>query len=574
MSEAALFSRLARAAGLPLALGLLLAACGGAPSTAVTPAPAVSAPTTPNPATPAPVTPAPITPAPVTPTTTRPSLVLQNLDDFPVPNRLVFNRIHDNAGQFVVHDRAALRISNTGTAPLRLDAAALDPNWAFDAPVIFPQTVAPGGSLTLSLRFVADQDPALPPRLYTGQLVLTTSDPAAPRLSAQLAGIWQGGSERYSGSNLYDEPSLELIRQAFGLNIRLNTAADAAPPTGRNTDGSSVPYNQRGAVRPQGDEVLSAYWVVADASQPVSVREVAAWSGQNDTATLSWYAKGDSALNPLVRRATGSGQTLFPVGPGSTVGGAVTTFTPGGVFGLNMNGYEWSDAGLNRQTADQQHGCVNLCGQHLRFWPVTDAAGQTVPNAYLMAVDYLGINDDYQDDLFLLRNIKPAPVLLKVGATDATYRGPDGRVWLPDRRSNGNVYFTPAAAVDEPAQPYTGPVGNTSDANLYRTYRGNVGNVPQNQRVMTFEVPIDNGSYSVRLHFIDQAHSAAGQRVFDVTVNGLLRLPNLDIVAAAGGGQRALVRQLDDVQVTGGVLRVTLSASVDYPALSAIEIVR
>ncbi|GHF51275.1 hypothetical protein GCM10017781_29760 [Deinococcus metalli] len=580
-----------RAAGLLLTA--LLAACT-TPPTAPTP-PGTSAPAT------------------------SPVLSTENLDAFPVSGggvtRLAFSRIHDNSGgqcivggQLVaapctVHDHATVRIHNIGAGPATLSSPQIDPAWTLDPGVAFPLQVAPGGSVDLPLTFVGDQAPTLPPRLYTGTFSVTTNDPGHPTLSVQLAGLWQATSERSSASNAYDEPSLELIRQALSVNVALSSPGDAPPTNDADpSDGSLQPYNRWGAVVAQGDEMLSAYWEAADPTRPVTVRQIGAWSGQTEHATLAYYAKGaPGTLHPLIERsAADSAQTLFPLGQGSATPGPSNTFTPGGPFGFNVTGdpgsgnAEFSDATLNRQRGqtggDDPHGCeayttyanapdnTDLCGQHLRFWPLTDASGARIPDAYMMAVDYQGVNDDYQDELYVMTNLKPAPILLKMGHGGAPYVGSDGRVWLPDRvappTGDTNVYFTPAQAVDEPATPYSGPVGNTTDPGLYRTYRGNVGAVPQAQRRLTYSIPIDDGTYGVKLYFVDQASTHAGERVFDVSAQGQVVIHDLDIYQESGGQDQALVRTLPGVSVTGGVLTLTLSASADYPALSAIEIDR
>ena len=491
---------------------------------------------------------------------------VENLDGFPFPDRLVFSRIEDNDGRFLVHDQGTVHVENRGPGPLHVSGATLDPNWVFVQPPAFPQTVPAGGHLDLALKFIASQDHTLPPRLYTGTLALASDDPTAPSRTVQLAGLWQPASETFTLSGRYAEPSLDLVRQTLGLGFKLNTPADAASPTNKD-DGSNVPVNQRGAVRAQGDEVLSAYWVAANPSKPVSAVQVGSWSQQKLPATLNWHTKGSTALQAIAQRQSNNAQTLLPSGSNGS-------FMPGGPFGLNVDGFEWSDSTINDQSLDRNHGCVNLCGSHIRFWPMTDESGTTVPNSYFMVVDFGSYNDDYQDEIYVLKNLKPAPILLKTGTNDTFYTGADGRLWAPDRLNNGDVYVTPADAANEPAQPYTGPIGNTTDPGLYRTYRGYIGALPQAQRRLTFTVPINNGTYSVKLHFAELYWNQLGQRVFDVSVNNQLRISNLDLFVAAGGKYQALVKQLDNVQVTNGQLVVALSATVDYPSISAIEILR
>ena len=545
---------------LPLLLALL-AACGTSPSTPPPPVP--------------PIIGGQPVPAPAEP---RPSISVENLDGFPFPDRLVFNRIEDNDGRFLVHDRSTLRVNNAGSAALHLYSATLDPNWVFVQPLSFPQTVPPGGHLDLALRFTGSQNHTLPPRLYSGTLTLTSDDPLTPIRAVHLAGLWQGASETFALSGRYDEPSLDLIRQTLGLGFTLSTPADAAPPTGLE-DGSNVPINQRGAVRAQGDEVLSAYWLAADPSKQVTAVQVGAWSQQKATATLNWYAKGrfnQGDLTPVAQRQSNNAQALMPLGSSGS-------FTPNGPFGLNVDVFEWSDSTINAQDTDRQKGCLypvynnvgKLCGSHVRFWPMTDDKGTVVPNSYFMVVDFGGYNYDYQDEIYVLKNLKPAPILLKAGLNQNFYTGPDGRVWGPDRLDNGNAFISPAEATNEPATPYTGPIANTTDPELYRTYRAYISKTTsQDQHRLVFTVPLNNGTYSVKLHFAEQFWNAASKRLFDVAMNGQTRLSNLDIFNEAGGKYTALVKQLDNVQVMNGKLVVTLSASVDYPAISAIEVLR
>ncbi len=549
---------------LPLTLMALLASCG------------TSLPTPPPPV--PPIIGGQPVPAPAEP---QPSISVENLDGFPFSDRLVFNRIEDNDGRFLVHDRGTLRVDNTGSVALHLYSATLDPNWVFVPPLIFPQTVPPGGHLDLALRFTGSQNHTLPPRLYSGTLTLTSDDPLTPTRAVHLAGLWQGASETFTLSGRYDEPSLDLIRQTLGLGFTLNTGADAGadPIVPMPDDGYRVPYEQQGALRAQGDEVLSAYWVAADPSKPVTAVQVGAWSQQKLPATLYWHVKGrfnQSDLQSVAQRQSGNAQALMPLGSSGS-------FTPNGPFGLNVDGFEWSDSTTNAQDLDRQKGCLNpvynnvgqLCGSHIRFWPMTDDKGTVVPNSYFMVVDFGSYNYDYQDEIYVLKNLKPAPILLKTGLNQNFYTGSDGRVWGPDRLDNGDTFISPAEATNEPMKPYTGPIANTADPDLYRTYRGYISNTTsQDQHRLVFTVPVNNGTYSVKLHFAEQYWNAAGKRLFDVAMNGQTRLSNLDIFNEAGGKYTALVKQLDNVQVMNGKLVVTLSASVDYPAISAIEILR
>ncbi|WP_423201776.1 malectin domain-containing carbohydrate-binding protein [Edaphobacter modestus] len=62
---------------------------------------------------------------------------------------------------------------------------------------------------------------------------------------------------------------------------------------------------------------------------------------------------------------------------------------------------------------------------------------------------------------------------------------------------------------------------------------------------MTYTLPnlAVGTSYTLRLHFNEFYWKLAGQRVFNVTVNGTVVLPNFDIIAAAGAPETAIVEQ-------------------------------
>ncbi len=134
-------------------------------------------------------------------------------------------------------------------------------------------------------------------------------------------------------------------------------------------------------------------------------------------------------------------------------------------------------------------------------------------------------------------------------------------------------FFSPASAVDEGAA--TGDIAGvaTADMPLYRTYRGNVGNVAQTSRTVTYELPTRGlDSVDLRLHFADRFFTAAGQRVFDIEAEGRTLRAGFDIVAASGAKDRAVVLELNDVAVADGSLTLAFDPSVNYASIAAIEV--
>jgi hypothetical protein len=98
------------------------------------------------------------------------------------------------------------------------------------------------------------------------------------------------------------------------------------------------------------------------------------------------------------------------------------------------------------------------------------------------------------------------------------------------------------------------------------------GVVPVGSRAFGFDVPVANGAYTVRLHFAELNKTAAGQRVFDVKLEGTEVLSRFDVRAQAGAIDRAIVREFP-VTITDGRVTLDFIRRVENAKVSAIEIV-
>ena len=85
-------------------------------------------------------------------------------------------------------------------------------------------------------------------------------------------------------------------------------------------------------------------------------------------------------------------------------------------------------------------------------------------------------------------------------------------------------------------------------------------------------VPTPERSYTVRLYFLEPQDLKTGERVFDVSLQGKPVLPELDILKAAGGANRAIVREFNGVRCSTS-LQVDLTAIKGRTLLSGVEIV-
>jgi len=99
----------------------------------------------------------------------------------------------------------------------------------------------------------------------------------------------------------------------------------------------------------------------------------------------------------------------------------------------------------------------------------------------------------------------------------------------------------------------------------------------------SYAIPVAPGSYTVKLHFLESFFSplipaagcrGAGCRVFDVTCNGVLLLQDFDILQAASGPFRPIVREFHGLHPNGqGKLLLSFSPKVNYAEVRAIEVI-
>lgn len=90
----------------------------------------------------------------------------------------------------------------------------------------------------------------------------------------------------------------------------------------------------------------------------------------------------------------------------------------------------------------------------------------------------------------------------------------------------------------------------------------------------TYTIPglVPATPYRVRLHFAETYWTQAGQRVFNVAINGVSSLSNFDIFAAAGGANRAVVREFTVPATSGGNISIQFTSSVNNAKIDAIEV--
>lgn len=141
--------------------------------------------------------------------------------------------------------------------------------------------------------------------------------------------------------------------------------------------------------------------------------------------------------------------------------------------------------------------------------------------------------------------------------------GSDGPVWSAD-----TGYNTGSAAAVTTGIDLSG-VSNPAPLSVYQNERWTNGAL-----TYTFSGLTANTIYALRLHFAEVHYTAAGERVMNVTVNGITQVTGYDIIVKAGGMNKAYVQQLSATADSTGKFTLTLTATSasNDPKINGIEI--
>ncbi|WP_436499757.1 Ig-like domain-containing protein [Actinokineospora sp. HUAS TT18] len=304
-------------------------------------------------------------------------LTVRNPQGGPFNDRFVFNRINTPADSAQkTRETSVVRLSNTGTEALKILGLPVTGQFKLDPAPTLPLTIQPGGTVDLTVRFTATAT-----HLHTGSLTVSSNSSTKHSTVIELAGYWQSCSE-------CDEPIVRDIAALMGFTTNIPAYLD-----------------QLGHVAPQGDEIIAPYWNRADATKPVMVTQINVFRGYPNSAPVSWYPKGGSRTT-ITQVAGVWAQSVMPsLSTGAPVAGS---FNPTGTFGFAVD-YVYSDPTKNNQATDHSRGCVDPCGQGVRFFPIKDRQGSVIPNTYYMIMDFSGGNYDYNDNGYIITNITKAP---------------------------------------------------------------------------------------------------------------------------------------------------------------------
>jgi beta-galactosidase len=137
--------------------------------------------------------------------------------------------------------------------------------------------------------------------------------------------------------------------------------------------------------------------------------------------------------------------------------------------------------------------------------------------------------------------------------------GPGAGIFAADEYFNGGTASGTSAAIN------TSGVTNPAPPSVYQNQR--FGNFTYTLPALT-----PGASYSVRLHFDEFYWTQAGQRVFNVSINGTQVLTNFDIFAAAGGRAIAVIEQFAATANAQGQIVLQFVSVKDNAEINGIEV--
>jgi len=153
----------------------------------------------------------------------------------------------------------------------------------------------------------------------------------------------------------------------------------------------------------------------------------------------------------------------------------------------------------------------------------------------------------------------PAVVRIKAGDLSGYVSQPMALRYGSDMYFNGGLgkgIDPPDAPADKRAQ-----ITADDDTQLYGSFR---------EGTFSYRIPVPNGRYRITLRFVEPSATGAGERVFDVAVNGKAVLASLDIFKAAGGKLKGITRSIEGT-AKDGYINIEFKPSRGQALVASLE---
>jgi hypothetical protein len=362
------------------------------------------------------------------------------------------------------------------------------------------------------------------------------------------------------------EPSSKLMLGAVALAV---FALGAAVMTSRLGSGSNKPGPRPPSVAP-APPLTGGIRILAGSTKPYIDRVGRQWRADE------YFAGGVAEPGPTDFLGRPPDPSLYRTMRYGDFSYAIPV--PPGVYELRLHFAEprfrsRTDVGIDGGE-DQRHFTVLLNGKGLLndFDVVTDSGNSAVdvrafrdiaPAADgFVHLQFQGVEGQpFVNAIELIPGVPGRILPIRIRASDSSFTDQAGNIWNPDDYYIGGRLTTHKASVSR-----------TPDPDLYLCER--YGN-------FSYAIPVPPGRYAVTLYFAEtywdpEATSAAkggvGSRVFNVSCNGAILLPDFDLLKEAKSFQ-AVSHTFHNLRPNGqGKLLLSFSPVVNYASVKAIEV--
>jgi fibronectin type 3 domain-containing protein len=339
----------------------------------------------------------------------------------------------------------------------------------------------------------------------------------------------------------------------------------------------------------------------ATASVPTAPSNLTATAG-NGTVALSWTAGAGTTSYKVYRGTVSDGESLTAI---ATTNSSTTTFTDSGL--TNGTTYFYNVAAVNSVGTSPDSNEVSIAPVNNGPPPVPGGVSASAGNGQV-TVSWSASGGATSYNVFRSTTAGgegTTPIVSGITTTSYTNTG----------LVNGTAYFYKVSAVNSfgasaqsaevtatPSVPASGAIsiacgngtvgtfvadtdysgGSASSGTTTAIDTSHVVNpapmaVYQHGRkgASTYTLPgfAAGSSHTVRLHFAEYFHTAAGQRKFNVLINGTQVLTNFDIFATAGAEFRANIQTFTAVaNAMGQIVIQFTNGTADLPLISGIEV--
>lgn len=276
-------------------------------------------------------------------------------------------------------------------------------------------------------------------------------------------------------------------------------------------------------------------------------------SGGMTSLEIGLAGRTETGVLTLSGVNTYGGHTVFPHGNTSLVLAETGSLT----FWAGANGENNQITALEDQNDGALPGTTTLDGTFR-----LDLGGAAVADGNSWQLVDLANLDVSFGETFQVRNANYVPM------TSFQVNGGGGD-YAPYENNGAYVSGGGNAGWPEDARDTDG-VTDPAPVNVYDEYRYG------SDFTYTFTGLGAGAGYDIRLHFLEGWHSSAGNRIFDVIVNGVTMIDDIDLITASGGKNIAFTQTINATADLSGTLTIRFldspAGSDSNAAVSAIEI--